>query len=155
MEDCNEPKGKKIKGPDRKDIVWSKQFVVPTSKEEMNKMYKGFMPGNTNKATKLAVKVFEQWRVHRNEWLTIMASPLSVKHELVLCTPAVGTLRPASGILRTCWNVQKSASSYTGSHSLLQRHIKRKASPTLLWHCLIALLMQMSYKLVNLGLPLC
>ena len=67
MEECKEQKGKKIKGPDRKDIVQSKQFIVPMLKEEMKKRNTGFVSGNTNKATELAVKVVEQWRVHRNE----------------------------------------------------------------------------------------
>ena len=61
MEDCKKLKGKKIKGPERKDTVTSKGIVVAMSKKEMNKMYEGFVPGNTNESTKFAMKVFEQW----------------------------------------------------------------------------------------------
>ena len=59
--------------------------VVLASKEEMNKMYKGFVPGNNNKITKLAVKVFEQWRVHRNETINDHGKQLGLQCQPIEC----------------------------------------------------------------------
>ena len=46
-----------IKG--RKKVTGSKQFVSLTSSVEMEKICKGFVPRNTEKATKWVVRVFE------------------------------------------------------------------------------------------------
>ena len=66
MEDFKEPKKKKMKGIDGKEVTQSKRFVA-VSEEEMEQICKGFVPKNTKKATSWAVKVFEQWRLQRNE----------------------------------------------------------------------------------------
>ena len=50
-----EPKRKKL---DR--------FAKPTSPTSMSKICEGYIPPNTGKATKWALKVFEQWRDKRN-----------------------------------------------------------------------------------------
>ena len=47
-------------------VTGSKRFVSPTSSVEMDKICKGFVPKNTEKATNWVVRVFEQWRVERN-----------------------------------------------------------------------------------------
>ena len=64
-EDFKEPP-KKVKGKGGKKVTGSKWFVSPTSSVEMDKICKGFVPKNTEKATNWAVRVFEQWRVERN-----------------------------------------------------------------------------------------
>lgn len=63
-EDFKEPPKKKAKGKGGKE---SKRFVAPTSSVEMEKICKGFVPKNTQKATNWAVRVFEEWRVERNK----------------------------------------------------------------------------------------
>ena len=63
----------------------------------MDKTYRGFVPEKTKKATKLAVKVFKQCQVHRNEM-----------------TLNDGKQRPSNLLERP-----KSMSSTTGSHGLL------------------------------------
>ena len=65
-EDFKEPPKKKAKGKGGKKVTGSKRFVSPTSSVEMDKICKGFVPKNTEKATNWAVRVFEQWRVERN-----------------------------------------------------------------------------------------
>ena len=52
-----------------KDHPWKKlkQFVAPTSIEQTETVCKRFIMKNTNKSTNWAVKMFEQWRVKRNE----------------------------------------------------------------------------------------
>ena len=67
MEDFQEPRRKKAKSGDGKQVLRCKRFVVPASKEEMTEICKGFVPKNMKKATNWAVKVFKQWRVQRNE----------------------------------------------------------------------------------------
>ena len=66
MEDLKEPRKKKLKRTYGKVVTQSKWFVV-ASEEEMEQISKGFVPKNTKKTTNWAVKVFEQWRVQRNE----------------------------------------------------------------------------------------
>ena len=61
-----EPLKKKAKGKGGKKVTGSKQFVSPTSSVKMDKICKGFVPKETEKATNWAVRVFEQWRVERN-----------------------------------------------------------------------------------------
>ena len=64
MEDFKEPKQKKVKGTEGKEVTQSKHFVA-ASEEEMEKICKGFVPKNTRKVTNWAVKVFEQWRMQK------------------------------------------------------------------------------------------
>ena len=54
-----EPPKKKTKGKSGKKVTGSKQFVSLTSSVEMEKIYKGFVPKNMEKATKWVVRVFE------------------------------------------------------------------------------------------------
>ena len=66
-EDFKEPQKKKAKGKGgKKTVTGSNRFVSPTSSVEIDKICKGFVPKNTEKATNWAVRVFEQWRVERN-----------------------------------------------------------------------------------------
>ena len=65
MEDFKEPKKKKMKRTDGREVTPTKRFVV-ASEKEMEQICKGFVPENTKKCTNWAVKVFEQWRVQRN-----------------------------------------------------------------------------------------
>ena len=58
-EDFKEPPKKKAKGKGGKKETGSKQFVSLTSSVEMEKICKGFVPKNTEKATKWVVRVFE------------------------------------------------------------------------------------------------
>ena len=57
---------RKEKAGRKKTVTGSKRFVSSTSSVEMDKICKGFVPKNTEKATNWAVRVFEQWRVERN-----------------------------------------------------------------------------------------
>ena len=61
-----EPKRKKL---DR--------FAKPTSPTSTSKICEGYIPPNTGKATKWALKVFEQWRRdNRNQSSQEQAKPL-------------------------------------------------------------------------------
>ena len=50
-----------------KKVTGSKWFVLPTSSVEMDKICKGFVQKNTEKAVNWAVRVLKQWRVERNK----------------------------------------------------------------------------------------
>ena len=50
-----------MKGVDVEEVDRSKQFVAVASNSEMEKIYKGFVPKSTKKATNWTVKMFNQW----------------------------------------------------------------------------------------------
>ena len=52
-----------------KELV-SKWLIASSSSVEMEKICKGFVPNNMQKATKWAVRVFEEWRAERNKVLS-------------------------------------------------------------------------------------
>jgi len=60
---------KKAKGIGGKTTM-SKWLVASSSSVEMEKICKGFVPKNMQKATKWAVRVFEEWRAERNKVLS-------------------------------------------------------------------------------------
>ena len=92
-EDFKEPPKKKAKGKGgKKTVTGSKRFVSPTSSVEMDKICKGFVPKNTEKARNWAVRVFEQWRVERTERQVTM-----VKCVLPTCCSALSRYRSITG----------------------------------------------------------